>query len=59
MKTPTKYAETPEKELYWINTRSYEDYKKAHREGKWSKVEKYWKIFSESKYELRYVRKLY
>ena len=55
----TDYSKKTNKELWVIWSDSYEEYIKANKEGKFSKAEKAYKVFSKAKNELRYVRNLY
>ena len=48
-----------DKTLWALHTESYEQYVLASKNGKWSKVDYYWDLFSKAKHELRYVRHLY
>ena len=55
----TKYKDTPTKTLWTIWKDAWETAQEARKKGQWWKYEKHYKVFSEAKQELRYVRNLY
>ena len=55
----TKYKDTPTKDFWIIWGDAWNSAEAARKKGQWAKYEKFYKIFSEAKQELRYIRHLY